>query len=60
MILSNGVTLKSFVSVFNELESVMYEIREGDYEDEVDMKDRKLLNEVVKLSEYIAQEDYEF
>lgn len=60
MILSNGMTLKSFVSVFNELESVMYEIREGDYEDEVDMKDRKLLNEVVKLSEYIAQEDYEF
>lgn len=53
--------LSDFVSEFNEVESTMYQIREGDYDDEVDAKDRKLFNEIVQLSKYIAKEyDGEF
>ena len=52
----SGLYLDDFVSIFDELESTMYEIHEGDYEDEIDAKDRKLLNKVVELSKYIAKE----
>lgn len=51
-----NVYLNDFVSMFNEVESTMYQIHEGDYDDEVDTKDRKLFNEIVALSKYIAKE----
>ena len=33
----------------------MYAIQEDDFDDEITSKDRKLLNEVVDLSKYIAE-----
>lgn len=53
----SGFYLSDFVSAFNEIESTMYSIHEGDYEDEEELtsKDRKLLNEIVDLSKYIAE-----
>ncbi len=53
----SGIYLSDFVSAFNQVESTMYSIHEGDYEDEDELtsKDRKLLNEIVDLSKYIAE-----
>ena len=51
----SGIYLSDFVTVFNELESTMYAIQEDDFDDEITSKDRKLLNEVVDLSKYIAE-----
>ena len=50
--------LQSFVYKFNEVESMMYQIKEGDWDDDVSSKEGKLLNEVIELSKYIA-ENYE-
>ena len=47
--------LQSFVYKFNEIESMMYQIKEGDWDDDVSTKERKLLNEVIELSKYIAE-----
>ena len=47
--------LQSFVYRFNEIESMMYQIKEGDWEDNVSSKDRKLMNEIIELSKYIAE-----
>ena len=47
--------LQSFVYRFNEIESMMYQIKEGDWEDDVSSKDRKLMNEIIELSKYIAE-----
>lgn len=46
--------LQSFVYRFNEIESMMYQIKEGDWEDDVSSKERKLMNEIIELSKYIA------
>lgn len=53
----SGVYLSDFVSAFNEVESTMYSITEGDYEDmdEITSKDKKLFNEIIALSNYIAE-----
>jgi hypothetical protein len=47
--------LQSFVHRFSEVESMMYQIKEGDWEDDVSSKERKLLNEIIELSKYIAE-----
>ena len=47
--------LQSFVYRFNEIESMMYQIKEGDQEDDISSKDRKLMNEIIELSKYIAE-----
>jgi len=47
--------LQSFVYRFNEIESMMYRIKEGDWEDDVSSKERKLMNEIIELSKYIAE-----
>jgi len=48
------IDLQSFVYRFNEIESMMYQIKEGDWEDDVSSKERKLMNEIIELSKYIA------
>ena len=50
--------LKSFVYKFNEIESMMYQIQDGLWEGDVSSNERKLLNEIIELSKYIA-ENYE-
>ena len=47
--------LKSFVYRFNEIESQMYQIKEGDWDDDVSSTERKLFNEIIELSKYIAE-----
>ena len=47
--------LQSFVYNFNEVESTMYQIKEGDWEEEVSSRERKLMNEIIELSKYIAE-----
>lgn len=47
--------LQSFVYNFNEVESMMYQIKEGDWEEEVSSRERKLMNEIIELSKYIAE-----
>ena len=47
--------LQTFVYRFNEIESMMYQIKEGDWDNDVSSKERKLLNEVIELSKYIAE-----
>lgn len=47
--------LQSFVYRFNEIELMMYQIKEDDWEDDVSSKDRKLMNEIIELSKYIAE-----
>ena len=47
--------LQSFVYNFNEVESMMYQIKEGDWEEDVSSKERKLMNEIIELSKYIAE-----
>ncbi len=47
--------LQSFVYRFNEVESMMYQIKEGDWEEDVSSRDRKLMNEIIELSKYIAE-----
>lgn len=47
--------LQSFVYRFNEIESMMYQIKEGDWEEDVSSKERKLMNEIIELSKYIAE-----
>ena len=51
----SNIYLEDFVLAFNEVESTMYQIKEGDYEDEVSSKDKKNLNEIIELSKYIAE-----
>lgn len=53
----SGIYLSDFVSAFNEVESTMYLIQQGDYEDvdEITPKDKKLFNEIIALSNYIAE-----
>ena len=50
--------LQTFVYRFNEIESMMYQIKDGIWDDDVSSKERKLLNEIIELSKYIA-ENYE-
>ena len=47
--------LQSFFYEFNEVESMMYQIQDGLWEDDVSAKERKLLNQIIELSKYIAE-----
>ena len=52
--------LSDFVSAFNEIESTMYSIHEGDYEDEEELtsKDRKLLKKISDNAKKMYKEKY--